>query len=538
MRAASDADLVLAAGNGNKEAFGALADRHTNRARRVAMRMVGNDDVACELVQEAVLQAYLGLSTLREPAYFGAWLIGIVQNLCRTHLRAQQRLSLTPDWPAEADLLADASLDPLTQLEEQERRDLVLQAIAALSPKNQVATWLYYIEAMSIDEVAQTLEVSPNAVKGRLFQARKQLHTMLGPIFTATYGITRLHPATEHNSKKKGKTMATISKVKVLRSSPTNNYVLYLFDTENQRYLCIWIGPYEGEQIRLQLSGLPTIRPMTYRYFADFLQTMEIQLESVIVARLHETTFYAVSRFRNGEVIKELDGRPSDAIGLALHTGSPILIDEELMAQHGKSLTDEEVDSDALSPLAKIDLERWFMNKIERVRREQLTVAGWNADLFEDEKTRFTTHARIALLNALGLAQFLHHNYVGTEHLIWGLTNHQEGGAAQLLHTVGVTSITLDQAATARLGSLPLTVEGRKLDAESADPTTPAPHLVPRVLQVLELAEAAKAETNAAQIDTEHLLLGILREGGGMAVTLLQDLSVDLAGLERQLLDT
>jgi ATP-dependent Clp protease ATP-binding subunit ClpC len=86
------------------------------------------------------------------------------------------------------------------------------------------------------------------------------------------------------------------------------------------------------------------------------------------------------------------------------------------------------------------------MSKIERVRREQLTVAGWNADLFEDEKTRFTTHARIALLNALGLAQFLHHNYVGTEHLIWGLTNHQEGGAAQLLHTVGVTSITLDQS--------------------------------------------------------------------------------------------
>jgi len=69
-----------------------------------------------------------------------------------------------------------------------------------------------------------------------------------------------------------------------------------------------------------------------------------------------------------------------------------------------------------------------------------------------------------------------------------------------------------------------------------ADPTTPAPHLVPRVLQVLELAATAKDETDAAQIDTEHLLLGILREGKGMAVTLLQDLEVDLAALEQQLL--
>lgn len=48
------------------------------------------------------------------------------------------------------------------------------------------------------------------------------------------------------------------------------------------------------------------------------------------------------------------------------------------------------------------------------------------------------------------------------------------------------------------------------------------PQLVPRVIQVLELANVASAEINAQSIDTEHLLLGILREGGGMAVTLLQ----------------
>ena len=125
MRAASDTELVLAAGTGNKQAFGALADRHTNRARQVAIRLVGNAEVAGELVQEALLQAYLGLSTLREPAYFGAWQIGIIQNLCRTYLRAQQRLPLTPDWPAEADLLTDDALDPVAQLEAQERRDLV-----------------------------------------------------------------------------------------------------------------------------------------------------------------------------------------------------------------------------------------------------------------------------------------------------------------------------------------------------------------------------------------------------------------------------
>jgi ATP-dependent Clp protease ATP-binding subunit ClpC len=184
-----------------------------------------------------------------------------------------------------------------------------------------------------------------------------------------------------------------------------------------------------------------------------------------------------------------------------------------------------------------VDLEEAFSAETERVRREQLTVAGWNAELFKAEEGRFATHARIALLNAIGLAHFLHHNYVGTEHLLSGLVNDQGGRAAQLLSTVGVSPISISGAVTTRLGGMPKTVEGSATPMGQTDQPTPAPHLVPRVLQVLELAETVKNETNAAQIDTEHLLLGILREGGGMAVTLLQDLGVDLVELERQLLE-
>lgn len=520
----SDQDLVLAVLAGDTRAFGELADRHSKRARRVALRLVGNADTANELVQEALLQAYLGLATLREPAYFAAWLIGIVQNLCRTHLRTQQRLPLTPDWPAAADALTDDALDPVAQLEAQERRDLVLQAIAALSPKNQTATWLYYIEAMSIDEVAQTLEISPNAVKGRLFQARKQLHAQLAPFFAPAFRVAPAQPSiVSLTMQERHKQMTMISAVKVLTGLPTGNSVVYLFAQADGRYLRIWIGPHEAEQIRLQLAGTPVHRPLTYRYFADFLAAMEIQLEAVTVARLHETTYFAASRFRNGATLKELDGRPSDAIGLALHTGSPIFVDDEILAQNGETLPDG------------VALTDWFSAETERVRREQLTIAGWNADLFPAEEGRFATHARIALLNALGLAHFLHHNYVGTEHLLWGLVNDHEGRAAQILAAVGVNPITISQAATARLGALPKTVEGMTIPAQ-AELTTSALPFVPRVLQVLELAEAAKHETQAPQIDTHHLLLGILREGGGMAVTLLQDLGVDLAEFERQLL--
>ncbi len=519
MAKARDQDLVQAAKAGDKAAFGELADRHVERARRVATRMISNYDLACELVQEALLQAYLGLSTLREPAYFAAWLIGIVQNVCRSHLRTQRRLRMVSEWPAETELFADETVDPVAQLERQERRDLVQSAIAALSPKNQVATWLYYIEAMSIDEVAQILNISSNTVKGRLFQARKQLHTELAPIFASAFGAPQLRPQPAQTTmQKRNQTMATISVVKIHKNSPTGNHILYLLDTEHHRYLRIWIGDHEGEQIRLQLEGTPTTRPMTYRYFADFLQAMAIELEAVQIARLHEFTYYAVTQFRNGDLVKELDARPSDAIGLALHTGSSIFVDDELMAQNGAALPPD------------VDADRWFAGEIERIQTEQLTIAGWQAELFKEGEARFTQRARTALQDAVALAQSFRHNYVGTEHLLWGLVSDNNGIAAQLLYNAGVTTVTLHQAAIARFGQPPQTEQG----AEST--SAPMPQLVPRVIQVLELANSAREETNVAQIGTEHLLLGILREGGGMAVTLLQDLGVDLAGLEQQIL--
>ena len=474
--AASDAELVLAAGNGNKQAFGALADRHTNRARRVAMRLVGNYDVACELVQEALLQAYLGLSTLRDQAHFGAWLTGIVQNVCRSHLRAQRR-HLAADWPDDAELLADATMDPVALLEEQERRALIVQAVAALSPKNQVATWLYYIEAMSVDEVAQTLKVSPNAVKGRLFQARKQLHAELAPFFSPAFGAPQLRPIEQTSVQQRKTMMATISTVKILKNAPTNHYILYLFDAAGQRYLRIWIGDHEGEQIRLQLEGTPITRPMTYRYFADFLQAMAIQLEAVRIARLHEFTYYAVTQFRNGALVKELDARPSDAVGLALHAGSPIFVDEELIAAQGEALPNG------------VTVEHWFTSEVDRKQLEQLTVAGWQAELFKEGEARFTQRARNALQQAVAMAQSFGDNYVGTEHLLWGLTSERDGLAAKLLYGAGVTPITLNQAAIARFGAPPPT------EIRAGSSTGAMPQLVPRVIQVLELANVTREET-------------------------------------------
>ncbi|BAZ25152.1 group 4 sigma-70 RNA polymerase sigma factor G [Kalymmatonema gypsitolerans NIES-4073] len=86
----SDLELIFLARQGNKAAFGRLVLRYQPMAQRIAKRMIGNEDLAQELVQDAMLQAYLSLEKLHDPKRFKSWLYGIVLNICPNNLRRRK----------------------------------------------------------------------------------------------------------------------------------------------------------------------------------------------------------------------------------------------------------------------------------------------------------------------------------------------------------------------------------------------------------------------------------------------------------------
>lgn len=86
----TDAELVALARSGDKDAFGQLIERYQLLVKRIAIGMVANDDIAQDLVQEAMLQAYLSLNHLQEDGRFKNWLYGIVLNVCRSYIRDQK----------------------------------------------------------------------------------------------------------------------------------------------------------------------------------------------------------------------------------------------------------------------------------------------------------------------------------------------------------------------------------------------------------------------------------------------------------------
>ena len=176
----SDTELVARARAGSREAFGELIERHYEMATRVAMRLVRGKECARDLVQEAMLQAYLSLADLREESAFTSWLYGIVLNVCRSYIRDQKVEFCSLEGMAggrwrEEYPLADPAPTPEEAAEARELHQRVLAAVDGLSPRIRRATLLFYFEQLSIPEIAAILNISKAAVKGRLYQARKQL---------------------------------------------------------------------------------------------------------------------------------------------------------------------------------------------------------------------------------------------------------------------------------------------------------------------------------------------------------------------------
>jgi RNA polymerase sigma factor (sigma-70 family) len=178
MHEVPDADLVELARADNTEAFRCLLERYHALAFAIALHFVAQPETAQDLVQEAMLQAYLSLDHLRDATRFKSWFYGIVLNVCRYWRRRQQTSPLSLDvWNEEQPMASSG--DPGSLAEERELRCAVQEAIGQLSAKNRAVTLLFYYEDLSVEEIAHLLNLSLAAVKSRLFQGRKQLQAGL-----------------------------------------------------------------------------------------------------------------------------------------------------------------------------------------------------------------------------------------------------------------------------------------------------------------------------------------------------------------------
>ena len=124
-----------------------------------------------------------------------------------------------------------------------------------------------------------------------------------------------------------------IDSVRVSLMSPQR--VVVLRQTDMERYLAIWVGPYEAESITVALQEVEMSRPLTHDLLKNVFNIFNAKLLRIEIVSIKDDVFYGNIVAKADEKIIDIDARPSDAIALAVRAHVPILVGQDVMDSAG-----------------------------------------------------------------------------------------------------------------------------------------------------------------------------------------------------------
>ena len=133
-----------------------------------------------------------------------------------------------------------------------------------------------------------------------------------------------------------------------LSASPSAGgaYALLLKEVFGVRRLPIIIGQYEAQSIALEMEGIKPPRPLTHDLLKSIIDNLGATVTEIIINELKENTFYAKIKIEIATLSNEIDSRPSDAIALAVRTGAPLFVAEDVMKVASFVPSSEDSDED------------------------------------------------------------------------------------------------------------------------------------------------------------------------------------------------
>lgn len=197
-------DLIKAAQRGDLNAFNALILRYQNLLFGIALRMLNDEDVASDAVQEALISAFSKFHSFRGGS-LRSWLARVTVNACYDEMRRKRRQREVPieQFNMEGEEVEDLSwmIDPAARPEEQfdsfELENAIQKSLYLLTPAYREAVVLVDIEGLSYEEASIAARVPVGTVKSRLARARLQMRSALQryrDLLPAQYAMGMTHP--------------------------------------------------------------------------------------------------------------------------------------------------------------------------------------------------------------------------------------------------------------------------------------------------------------------------------------------------------
>ena len=198
-----DVNLVKRAQEGDQTAIAEIYNLTYKSAYGVARQIVANDDDACDILQDSYIAAFTKLDTLKEPEKFYGWFKRIVSNRCYNYIK-KKKPDLFSQYIKEDEDGEEVEIEfadenetfmPDKALDYDETKRLLREIIDSLPKEQSLCVLMYYVQDMSIAEIAETLGVSQNTVKSRLNYGRKKIKDEVETLEkkgTKLYGISGL----------------------------------------------------------------------------------------------------------------------------------------------------------------------------------------------------------------------------------------------------------------------------------------------------------------------------------------------------------
>lgn len=173
------AQLVVAAQEGDRAAFGQLFERFERQVFAIALRRLGHFSEAQELCQDVFVQALQKLDQLRAPEAFGAWIAAITNRMAINRV-ARQKVAQAADWGVLETVPAE-DRTPLSQVLAGERHQSVREGLARLPMLDRQTLKAFYVEGHSLKEMSDEFKAPVGTIKRRLHVARKRLAKEVEP---------------------------------------------------------------------------------------------------------------------------------------------------------------------------------------------------------------------------------------------------------------------------------------------------------------------------------------------------------------------
>ena len=171
---------------GNAEAFGELVRPYQDRLYNTLYRILGSRDDAAEALQDGLIRAFRRLGSFNRQSAFYTWLYRVAVNVALSRRRRRRRRPVVTGLGGSCELAGQPELgDPGRNMEAQERRRMIEQALAGVPEVFRVALVLKEIDGLKYAEIARVLRLPVGTVRSRLHRARNEMRLRLKPLIDA-----------------------------------------------------------------------------------------------------------------------------------------------------------------------------------------------------------------------------------------------------------------------------------------------------------------------------------------------------------------